>query len=62
MREPGTPLQGPLPRIRGTQLRLRDFALVDQIKADMAAGRYLYEAKQSVDEFQVSSIPEEFTM
>src|SRR5947207_11711136 len=36
------PQPGALPRIRGTQVGLRDPALVDQIKADMIAGRYVY--------------------
>jgi filamentous hemagglutinin len=31
-----------LPRIRGTQIGLRDPALVARLKADMQAGRYAY--------------------
>jgi hypothetical protein len=33
----------PLPRIRGTQIGLKKPRLIDQIKADMLAGRYSYE-------------------
>src|SRR5687767_11057741 len=32
-----------LPRIRGTQVGLRDPALVDQLKVDMIAGTYAFE-------------------
>src|SRR5262245_48968405 len=31
-----------LPKIRGTQVGLRDPTLVDQLKADMLAGRYAF--------------------
>jgi hypothetical protein len=31
-----------LPRIRGTQVGLRDPSLVDQLKADMLAGQFVY--------------------
>jgi hypothetical protein len=34
---------GRLPRIRGTQIGLRDPTTVDHIKRDMLAGRYAYE-------------------
>ncbi len=30
-----------LPRLRGTQIGLRNWSLVDQIKSDMRAGRYV---------------------
>jgi hypothetical protein len=33
----------PIPRIRGTQIGLRDPDSVDNIKADMLAGRYAYQ-------------------
>jgi hypothetical protein len=33
----------PLPRIRGTQVGLRDPALVDVLKADMIEGRYTFD-------------------
>lgn len=36
------PFTGPLPRIRGTQIGLREPAAVDRIKADMLAGRFAY--------------------
>jgi filamentous hemagglutinin len=38
-----TPPAAPLPKIRGTQIGLKKPWLVDQIKADMRAGRYAYE-------------------
>ena len=34
---------GPLPRIRGTQVGLRNPGLVDEIKADMRAGRFAFQ-------------------
>lgn len=35
-----------LPRIRGTQIGLRDAPLVDQIKSDMRAERYAFEERR----------------
>jgi filamentous hemagglutinin len=32
-----------IPRIRGTQIGLRDSDLVDRLKADMSAGRYFFQ-------------------
>jgi filamentous hemagglutinin len=42
MPEP-TPPTGSLPRIRGTQIGLRDPALVDQLKTDMMAGHFAHQ-------------------
>jgi filamentous hemagglutinin len=36
-----------LPRIYGTQIGLRDWSVVDQIKADMRAGRFLYQERRA---------------
>lgn len=35
-----------LPRIRGTQIGLRDWSLVDRIKSDMRMGRYAYHERR----------------
>ena len=35
-----------LPRIRGTQIGLRDWSLVEQIKSDMRAGRYAFQERR----------------
>lgn len=35
-----------LPRIRGTQIGLRDPKLLDQLKADMTEGRYAFEEER----------------
>ena len=37
---------GSLPRVRGTQLGLRDWPLVDRIKADMKEGRYAFQERR----------------
>ncbi|HZT82568.1 MAG TPA: hypothetical protein VFA26_20230 [Gemmataceae bacterium] len=41
------PFTGPLPRIRGTQIGLDHPDTVDQIKADMVAGRFAYHEPQA---------------
>jgi filamentous hemagglutinin len=35
-----------LPRLRGTQIGLRNWPLVDQIKSDMRAGRYAFDERR----------------
>ena len=35
-----------LPRIRGTQIGLRDWSLVDSLKADMRVGRYSFQERR----------------
>src|SRR6185312_8600418 len=35
-----------LPRLRGTQIGLRNWSLVDQVKSDMRAGRYAFDERR----------------
>jgi hypothetical protein len=41
------PFTGPLPRIRGTQIGLRDHTAVDRIKTDMLAGSFAYHEQRA---------------